>query len=103
MMKKSAASPSVRQREKNVKSTLNKSQTDLRRLAKVGVPDQDSPELKMKRVMKGIVRIGLKPVTPKEAISLRVDADVVAWFKSHGDGYQTRMNSVLKAFRDASV
>jgi uncharacterized protein (DUF4415 family) len=32
----------------------------------------------------------------KERISLRVDAEVVDWFKSKGPGYQTRMNRVLR-------
>jgi len=34
---------------------------------------------------------------------LRVDEDVIEWFKAQGAGYQTRINSVLRAFRDASV
>ena len=35
---------------------------------------------------------------PKEAISLRVDADVLAWFRSQGPPYQTLMNNALRAF-----
>jgi uncharacterized protein (DUF4415 family) len=31
-------------------------------------------------------------------LSLRLDADVVDWFKRQGPGYQTRINSVLRAF-----
>ena len=38
---------------------------------------------------------------PKRAISLRVDSDVLEWFKSHGSGYQTRMNAVLRAYMEA--
>lgn len=34
----------------------------------------------------------------KEAISLRVDADVLAWFRSRGERYQTLMNNVLRSF-----
>jgi len=49
------------------------------------------------------VRKGLKPVPPKESIALRIDADVVEWFKSQGPGYQTRMNAVLRAFKEASI
>lgn len=39
-------------------------------------------------------------VTPPEQhpVSLRLDADVLAWFRAQGDGYQTRMNAVLRAF-----
>ena len=63
----------------------------------------DHPEANIKHIVRGIARVGLKPVPPKTSISLRVDADVLAWFKSQGDGYQTRINAVLRAFRDASV
>jgi len=28
---------------------------------------------------------------------------VLEWFKAQGDGYQTRINAVLRAFRDASA
>jgi uncharacterized protein (DUF4415 family) len=37
----------------------------------------------------------------KQAISLRVDVDVLEWFKSGGPGYQTRMLSVLRAHMQA--
>jgi uncharacterized protein (DUF4415 family) len=32
----------------------------------------------------------------KRRISLRVDTEVVDWFKSKGPGYQTRMNRILR-------
>lgn len=35
---------------------------------------------------------------PKEHINIRVDRDVLAWFKANGRGYQTLMNNVLRAF-----
>ncbi len=34
----------------------------------------------------------------KQSISLRVDPDVLLYFKSMGKGYQTRMNAVLRAY-----
>jgi len=34
----------------------------------------------------------------KEQIALRVDAEVLAWFRAQGSGWQTRMNEVLKAY-----
>jgi len=40
--------------------------------------------------------LGLPP--RKEHINIRIDADVLAWFKQTGRGYQTRMNNVLRAF-----
>jgi len=34
----------------------------------------------------------------KKAISMRVDADVLAWFRSLGDKYQSRMNEALREY-----
>ena len=36
--------------------------------------------------------------TPKKLLSLRIDNDVLDWFKQQGPGYQTRINAVLRAF-----
>ncbi len=55
-----------------------------------------------KRV-RGFVRRGLEPIPSKELISLGIDKDVIEWFKAQGPGYQTRINSVLRVFRDASA
>ena len=62
----------------------------------------EHPEADVKHVVRGILRRGLTPVSPKASISLRVDADVLKWFKAQGPGYQTRINAVLRAFKDAS-
>jgi uncharacterized protein (DUF4415 family) len=32
----------------------------------------------------------------KQAVSLRLDADIVAWLKKPGKGYQTRANYILR-------
>jgi len=38
----------------------------------------------------------------KTAISLRLDDDVLAWFKETGPKYQTRINAVLRAYVEAT-
>ncbi|HVA39811.1 MAG TPA: BrnA antitoxin family protein [Candidatus Binataceae bacterium] len=38
---------------------------------------------------------------PKRAVTLRIDADVLRWFKAHGAGYQSRMNAVLRQYAEA--
>jgi uncharacterized protein (DUF4415 family) len=35
---------------------------------------------------------------PKDHINIRIDHDVLQWFKANGRGYQTLMNNVLRAF-----
>lgn len=42
------------------------------------------------------VEIGLP--ARKQAVHMRLDADVLAWFRGHGPGYQTRINAVLRSF-----
>lgn len=83
-----------------------KSKTDWVRL-KSGTDDvkatTEHPEAEVKHIVRGMVRKGLKPLPVKTSISLRVDQDVLEWFKAQGPGYQTRINTVLKAFRDASI
>ncbi|MHB1515340.1 MAG: BrnA antitoxin family protein [Acidiferrobacteraceae bacterium] len=34
----------------------------------------------------------------KQQITLRIDADLVAWFRAHGDKYQRRINEALRAW-----
>ena len=103
---KSASSPSVKQPARKRASTSRPSETDWLRVrsgkAKVSA-SIEHPEASVEHIVKGIVRRGMKPLPAKESISLRVDADVLEWFKSQGPGYQTRINLVLRAYRDASV
>jgi len=33
----------------------------------------------------------------KRQLTVRVDADVLAWLKSHGKGYQSRLNAILRS------
>jgi uncharacterized protein (DUF4415 family) len=37
----------------------------------------------------------------KPLISIRIDEDVLEWFKAQGPGYQTRINAVLRMYKDA--
>lgn len=34
----------------------------------------------------------------KRLISLRIDSDILEWFKRQGKGYQTRINAILRAY-----
>lgn len=38
---------------------------------------------------------------PKVPITIRVDHDVLTWFRSLGKGYQTRINAVLRTYMEA--
>ena len=40
----------------------------------------------------------VRPAADKRQITIRIDADVLDWFRDQGKGYQTHMNAVLKAY-----
>ena len=61
----------------------------------------DLPEIPPEAFAKAIVRKGLQPVAGKAQITLRIDADVLNWFRARGTGYQSRMNAVLRAYKQA--
>ncbi|MBP5148943.1 BrnA antitoxin family protein, partial [Pseudomonas protegens] len=37
----------------------------------------------------------------KKAVTIRLDADVLEWFKGQGAGYQTRINQLLRQYMQA--
>ena len=60
----------------------------------------DIPEVTPEMFARGILRRGLKPVIRKKQLTLRVDGDVVEWYQKQGPGYQTRINSLLRAYME---
>jgi uncharacterized protein (DUF4415 family) len=61
----------------------------------------DIPMIPPKQFATALVRRGLKPLPVKKQITLRIDADVLEWFKRNGPGYQTQINHLLRAYVDA--
>jgi uncharacterized protein (DUF4415 family) len=61
----------------------------------------DAPELTPEAFARAVASKGLKPVPKKALLSLRIDSDVIAWFKKQGAGYQSRMNALLRAYMEA--
>jgi len=48
--------------------------------------------------------VAVKPQTingVKQIVTIRLDVDMLEWFKSAGPGYQTRINQVLREYMDA--
>ncbi|MCL5998377.1 MAG: BrnA antitoxin family protein [Chloroflexi bacterium] len=85
--------------------TGNKSLTDWARVDAMkdeNIDLSDAPEITPEMFAKAVVRRGLKPVPGKAQLTLRVDSDVLAWFKAQGRGYQTRINALLRAYMEAS-
>ncbi len=60
----------------------------------------DTPELTPKTFARAIVRRRLKPVLRKTPLTLRIDSDVLDWYRKTGPGYQTRINALLRAYME---
>ena len=87
------------------KNISSKSRTELERLAKMKDSDidlSDIPEISLEKFAKAVIRKGLKPVPKKSQVTLRIDADVLEWFKGTGKGYQTRINTLLRTYMEES-
>lgn len=59
----------------------------------------DSPELDESFFANATLRMPLQ----KKAVSLRIDPDILKWYKGQGSGYQTRMNAVLRMYMQAKT
>lgn len=82
-----------------------KNQTDWKRVDAMRDEDIDTsevPEVTPEQFAEAVARKGLERIPRKRQITLRLDEDVIAWFKSRGPGYQTRINEVLRAYVDAN-
>ena len=86
-------------------TTTRKSLTKYPKLRKVSevdiVRDRDAPEWTPEMFARAVARRGLKPLPKKALLSLRIDSDVISWFKGQGAGYQSRMNALLRAYMEA--
>jgi len=85
-------------------ATSKKSRTNWKRVdaLKDGEIDlSDISEVSPEKFARAIVRRGLKPAPRKAQLTLRVDSDVLDWFRKQGQGYQTKINALLRAYMDA--
>ncbi len=88
----------------NNKYTSRKSQTDWERLEAMTDEDidfSDCPEVTPEMFAKAVVKRGLPNSKTKTQVTLPIDSDVLEWFKSQGRGYQTQINSLLRAYMEA--
>ena len=67
---------------------------ELQNIPEDAIDTSDIPELDANFWSKAKL---VKPIT-KKSISIRVDSDVLDWFKSQGKGYQSLMNAVLRSY-----
>ena len=73
--------------------------TDWNRLDKIKDEDidySDIPELDKDFFNNAEVRL-----PSKQSVTIRLDSDVLTWFKKQGKGYQSRINKLLRVYMDA--
>jgi uncharacterized protein (DUF4415 family) len=78
-------------------NTRKESRTNWRKLA--ALPDDrvdtsEVPELDEEFFREATLRLP----KAKQLVSIRVDSDVLDWFRQQGKGYQTRINAILRAY-----
>ena len=82
------------------KNTIRESRTDWNRLKEMSdseIDCSDVPKLDKSFFKHAQVRMPKR----KQSVSLRLDPDVLDWFKHKGQGYQTRINAILRAYVEA--
>ena len=80
--------------------TAMKSRTKWEKLKKMtdaAIDVSDVPEIDP-RLFK---RMEVRMPRPKELVSIRIDPDVLDWFRRQGARYQTRINAVLRSYVEA--
>src|ERR1700722_10253854 len=97
-MAKSSSASSRREKRRTASGKRTKPRNKQRELAALlrlrdtDIDTADIPEVR--DWSKGVVGKFYRPI--KEPVTLRLDADVLAWLKSSGPGYQTRINILLR-------
>jgi uncharacterized protein (DUF4415 family) len=72
--------------------------TDWARAAEKPVPDGSDPDDAMEPVSWATIELPMP--RRKEHTNLRIDADVMEFFRQQGKGYQTKINAVLRSYVD---
>lgn len=82
------------------KNTIKESRTDWNRVNNMSDSDIDSSDIQeLGKDFFSSARIRM-PRT-KKAVSIRLDADVLDWFKHEEKQYQTKINAILRAYVEA--
>lgn len=84
----------------NQRTTTKRSQTNWTRIDALKdreIDTSDIPEQKKAFFKRAVLRIP----EPKTAVTIRLDRQVLDWFKAKGPGYQTRINALLRAYMEA--
>jgi uncharacterized protein (DUF4415 family) len=84
------------------KHTIKKSKTNWDKMSQMKeseIDTSDIPELDKAFFKKAVLQL---PKT-KKMVSIRIDEDVLTWYKKQGKGYQTKINEILKMYMRAKA
>jgi uncharacterized protein (DUF4415 family) len=76
--------------------TAGRIQTDWGAAAQKPMPDGSDPDDAMEHVDWATTELPMPK--RKEHTNLRIDSDVMAFFREQGKGYQTKINAVLRSY-----
>ena len=86
------------------KAISRRSGSDWKRLSSMAYDEvytSEVPEISPEQFARAIVRRGLRPSSGKVHLTIRLDRDVLEWYRQKGPGYQTRINELLRAYMKA--
>lgn len=75
-----------------------KVRSDWKRAARMPVPDESNPDDAIEPVRIDWATTSLPVRRRKAHASLRLDADMLDWFRAQGRGYQTKINAILRSY-----
>jgi uncharacterized protein (DUF4415 family) len=78
-------------------NTKRESRTNWRKLA--ALPEDKIDTSEVPELDEGFFReAALRLPQAKQMVSIRIDRDVLDWFRQQGKGYQTKINAILQAY-----
>jgi uncharacterized protein (DUF4415 family) len=77
-----------------MRKTKSSQASEVRALKRMRERDIDTTDIPQADWSKAVVGRFYRPI--KKPVTIRLDADVLHWLKEQGDGYQTRINSILR-------
>jgi len=78
-----------------MKKLTKKQTSEIRRLQRMKESEIDFSDIPLTpNWSKAMVGTMYRPI--KKSLTIRLDADVLAWLKRQGTGYQTRINALLR-------
>ncbi|HWN52045.1 MAG TPA: BrnA antitoxin family protein [Xanthobacteraceae bacterium] len=72
--------------------------SDWKRASQIPVPDGSDPDDAIERVAMDWAATELPMPRRKLHATLRLDADMLEWFRAQGRGYQTKINAILRSY-----